>query len=250
MSTFYSLINWISQNSILPIALAIVAAVIGGIITGVFMIWQNKDNFKNSLKLNELEEKKLEKAVLQALETEIKVDWQRYEEFIKPSIEKFLEDADNKKFENGKLYQDDLNYFYMLLSYRISMSQDYFSIYNGNSSFIGKIKNKELRNEIVYVYTNIKGFLEIISLIDKNQDKIEKLLKMDLDFASELLKKQNLEGSNQVRMNAYKSRLNELIYQIKLIKTHQDNLGSQIEKLENLFKEEIENINKEINANK
>ena len=243
---FYGLVNWIEKPTVLPGVLAVVGSIIGGVITGLFMMWQNKKNFKYNLTLNELEDRKTEKAVLQALETEIKADWQRYNESIKPSIEKLLGSGHSKRFTDMSEYGNDLNYFYMLLSHRISISQDYFTIYNTNSSFIGKIKNAKLRMEIVSVYTNIKGFLELIPLNENNKDKIEKVLKEDLEFA---LKQTDIQVAMPIRINAYRIRLNELIEQIKQLKKHQDNLNTQIEKLTMLFEEEIENINKEINKN-
>jgi CHAT domain-containing protein len=247
MYVFYGMVKWIEKSTLLPGVLAVVGSIIGGVITGLFMMWQNKKNFKYNLRLNELKDRKNEKAVLQALEAEIKADWQRYNEFIKPSIENLLRLDHSKRFTDISEYGNDLNYFYMLLSHRISISQDYFTIYNTNSSFIGKIKNAKLRMEIVSVYTNIKGFLELIPLNDNNKDKIEKVLKEDLEFA---LKQADTQVARHIRVTAYRTRLNELIEQLKQLKKHQDNLNTQIKKLTRLFEKEIRNINKELDKNK
>ncbi len=221
-----------------PWILSLIASVVGGLITGLFMMWQNKKNYKYNLKLIEQEDEKIEKAVLQAIETEIKVIWERYENFIKPSIEELVKSDYSKKFTDMNKYMEDLNYFHVLLSYRVSISQDYFTIYNGNSSFIGKIKNEKLRKEIVSVYTNIKGFIELISLINKNQDKIEKVLKDDLEFARTLMPK-NIEAAANVMMSAYKARLNNVVEYLKQLKKQQDDLDIQIKNL-------LQSLDKEI----
>ena len=48
----------------------IIGAVIGGVITGLFMMWQNRNNHKHDLHIINAEEKRLENAVLQAIRTE------------------------------------------------------------------------------------------------------------------------------------------------------------------------------------
>ncbi|MHB1702824.1 MAG: ABC transporter permease [bacterium] len=234
--TTQNLTPWFLEPAAAPLIAAIIASIIGGLVTGLFMMWQNKRNFKYNLTLIELEDRKIEKAVLQALETEIKVIWKRYENFIKPSIKELLESDYSEKFTDMNKYMEDLNYFYILLSYRISISQDYFTIYNGNSSFIGKIKNEKLRKEIVSVYTNIKGFIELSTLVNKNQDKIEKVLKKDLEFASKF---NNSQASTEVIISAYKTRLNNIIESIKQIKKQQDDLDIQIKNL-------LQSLDKEI----
>lgn len=223
---FFNILSWIS---------VIIASMIGGLITGLFMIWQNKRNYKNNLALNELEELKNEKAVLQALETEIKMICLRYTKYIKPGINKLLESDYQNRFKNLNNYIDDVKYVYNLLYFKISISQDYFTIYTTNGSFVGKIKNERLRKKIVSVYINIKGFIELIFLINNEKEKLEKLLEKSLI-------------NTQIDPNliiTHEKALSILIYQIKRIKEEQDNLSKQINKLLSLFKKEIKNIDKE-----
>ena len=231
-------------------AVSIIGAISGGLITGSFMIWQAKREFKNRQDLINQEDRKTEKAVLQALRIEIETIWNRYKDNIKPELEKLLEPDYSNYFSENKKYQDDILYFHNgLLSFRFLISQDYFSIYNGNSSFIGRIKNSALRNGIVSAYTNIKGFLEIIIAFEKNQDKNEIILKNDLE---EIFKNENylIENRTNEMMLSYKHISNRIIEQLRFIKLEQDKLMEQINSLINLFENEINKNSIEIKENK
>ncbi|MCL4322470.1 MAG: hypothetical protein M0016_01255 [Deltaproteobacteria bacterium] len=221
-------------------AASIIGALIGGLITGYFMILQAKKEFKNRQNLINQEDEKTEKAVLQALKTEIETIWDRYKDNIKPDIEELLKDDYSRYFSDINKYQDDLLYFHnKLLPFRFLISQDYFSIYNGNASFIGKIKNSELRKEIVSCYINIKGFLEIIIAFERNnQDEKKIILEKNL---KEISKNENYtnEGRTPVIMIFYKDVLNRIINDLTIIKTEQDKLTDQIYNLINFLENEI-----------
>ena len=73
MKTLY-IINWIEKSNIAPWISAIITSIIGGLITGFFMILQNKKNYEYNMQIVERNEKITENAVLHAIETEIKVN--------------------------------------------------------------------------------------------------------------------------------------------------------------------------------
>ncbi|WP_025040876.1 hypothetical protein [Nitrosospira briensis] len=52
------------------------------------------------------------------------------------------------------------------------LTQDYFTIYNTNASSIGKIKNQELRRQIITTYTKARTMIDSIRL---NNDLLHKL---------------------------------------------------------------------------
>ena len=125
-----NLMTWFLELNIKSWLPAIISSLVGGLITGLFMMCQNKKNFRYNLQLNDREDRKIERAVLQALETEIEVIWQRYKEFIRPTIEELLEsnNDDNEKFKDFNKFIEDSQYLNNLLYYKISISQDYFTI--------------------------------------------------------------------------------------------------------------------------
>ncbi len=237
------------QSQLLVLAASVISAIIGGLITGSFMIWQAKREFKNRQDLINQEDKKTENAVLQALKVEIETIRNRYNDNIKPELEKLLEPDYSNYFSDIKEYQNDCHYFYnRLLYYRFLISQDYFSIYNGNSAFIGKIKDNELQKEIVSVYTNIKGFLEIIIFFEKEQDKNEIILKRDLE---EISNNPNYDiNRTSEMMHVYKQISNRIVEQLGFIKLEQDKLMVQIDNLIRLFENEIKQNHIGINEKK
>ena len=216
---------------------AILASIIGGLITGGFMLWQNRNNHKHDLNVIKAEEERQENAVLQAIKTEIKVIWERYDENIKPMVNKLIELSSNNAarfIDFGNINKDEI-YLNKLLSYKTSISQDYFTIYNGNSSFIGKIKNDILREKIVSTYTNTKGMVDEILLLGLFQDNLRN--------SSKEIKKPNsgniklISAENDV-VERYKDILIEFSKYIIEVKKEQDKLDVQIKELLKLIGDE------------
>ncbi|MCL4546165.1 MAG: hypothetical protein M1576_00265 [Deltaproteobacteria bacterium] len=227
----------------------IIDFIIGGVITGLFMIWQNHDNHKYNLRIINEEEERLENAVLQAIETEIKVNWERYNENIKPLVDKLRELTYNcnMRFISFQNIHEDKRYFYNLLSYKISISQDYFTIYKGNSSFIGKIKNDSLRKEIVSTYTNTKGIIDKILLFGLFQDSLRDSAKEIKEPNSGNAKFVSIE--DQV-VKEYKKLLTDLSFYILQVKNEQDRLDAQIKQLLILLESEMKQTLKPNNSTK
>jgi hypothetical protein len=232
------LINWIEKPAVTPWIAAIIASIMGGLVTGLFMMWQNKKNYEYNMQIVERDEKITENAVLHAIETEIKVNRERYNDNIKPLIDKLreLSSNHNTRFVDFGQRHDDKRYFYDLLSYKISISQDYFTIYNGNSSYIGKIKDDDIRKEIVSVYTNIKGLIDKILLFGLFQDRLKNSAR---EIREPISGNAKLVSAEKQFVDNYKNLLEELADFILQVKNEQDKLDIQIQKLLKLLKDRI-----------
>lgn len=130
-------LNSISWGSIFP---ALIGAFIGGGATllGVFF------SHENNKKIEQDKENKFEKSVVLAIGAELKT--------LKDLYEKEMDE----KFFNANQTP------YLTISY--IATQDFTSIYSGNTQNLGKIKDNVLCSKIIKTYANIKQFLEASSL--------------------------------------------------------------------------------------
>jgi len=135
---------------------SLISAVIGGVITGGFSLWAVDKAHKNDLMKEEQQEKLLIKGFVQSIKTEVQTLWDRYQEGIGNDLE---------ALPQGQ----PLLAFY-------PVTQDYFTIYNGSSFLVGRIKNERLRNAIVKVYTQARGLIDSYRL---NNDLIRELQNLD-----------------------------------------------------------------------
>lgn len=231
-------------SSIIAGIVAIIGAAIGGCITGRYMMKQSEKNFKDNLRTISIEERKLEKAVLQALETEIRVNWERYTENIKPLVGKLRELSSNNesRFTDFQNIHEDKRYLYNLLSYKISVSQDYFTIYNGNSSFIGKIRNESMRKEIVSAYTNTKGMIDKILLFGLFQDNLGNSVN-EIKYPNS--SNARFVSDEEQIVKKLKNLMKELSDYILQVNNEQDKLDIQVNKLLPLLEAEIKSLSKQ-----
>lgn len=127
----------------------LIGALLGGLTTLLASWWQHHLEKKR----NEIENNKSINATIEAIKTELVCLLERYDQTIGKLVETL---KDNESF---------LYYYYA--------TEDYFTIYNQNSSLIGQISDACLRKNIISVYINIKGLLETYKinngLIDKYQ---------------------------------------------------------------------------------
>lgn len=138
-------IDWTSFGS------AIVGAIVGGFVGGFFSLKATKESFRQQ-KLQALDnEKLLVKGVLQAIHDELESIYERYQETMGARLESLSDNA-------------PLNYYYPLVS-------DFFTVYNGNTFFIGRIPDHDLRKRIIQTYTLAKGLVDSFRL---NNDLVSK----------------------------------------------------------------------------
>ncbi len=86
------------------------------------------------------------------------------------------------------------------LNYEYSVGTDYFSVFNSNTSNIGKIKNGELRTCIINLYVTAKFFLDsivtnnnILSDYEKDYDEIHSISSAETDPFAVPKDKENLD---------------------------------------------------------
>ena len=108
------------------------------------------------------------------------------------------------------------------------ITQDYFTIYNTNASFIGKIKNHDLRKQIVATYSKSRGLIDSYCM---NNDLLQKWEHADLLFQ---------ETQNQIHKNHEQARFQSLVqYGASLKKGHLELKTMVSELLRRLRKEGV-----------
>ena len=122
---------------------ALVAAVIGGIITA----YSSRQGVRETLQGQEQRDKERQQeiiqGVLQAIYEELNAI---YNEFNSPSIKHSWKEFEEKK----------VTFYYNVLP----VSQNYSIIYSSNANLIGQIKNSDLQREIVKTYNLLEVLME------------------------------------------------------------------------------------------
>ncbi|MDF0378020.1 hypothetical protein [Methylophilus sp. YYY-1] len=168
---------------------ALIGSVIGGVVAGFFSILAvNKTHIHQNLLLEKSNEE-LISSLLQAIHDEIETVFERYQETMGARLE---------SLHDGQ----PLNYYYPVVS-------DFFTVYNGNTFLIGKIKDNDLRRQIIRTYTLAKGMTDSFRL---NNDLVNKL-----EFANKLFLETKLD-SHKEQMIAHQHGL--IIYADSLKKSH------------------------------
>ena len=215
---------------ILPVLAAILGAILGGWMTEKAMIRQTRENFNNDLEIIKHKEENEEKAVLKAIGVEIDVIIERYSSYIKPVIDKIAQYDSSVIFTNIADFNNDLNILSNFLSFRIIVTQDYFTIYNSNGNQIGKIKDGGLQKRIVSFYTNIKGLIENIKFYNEYMESIKDNLRNELEKRAKIFQT-DLTSNLTVQID-YKNYINRIIDLAKNFKLEQDRL---LEEAKNVF---------------
>ena len=131
------------------------AAIIGGIITGLFSILAVFCAHGKEIERQKKQEESLIKGLLQSIHDEVETLWDTYQEGMGVHLEALLENQ-------------PLAWFYPVI-------QDYFTVYHGNSFLIGRIKDNDLRKSIITTYTRAKGLIDSYRLNNDFTQKCEQL---------------------------------------------------------------------------
>lgn len=131
------------------------SAVIGGVITGGFSILAVLCAHRKERERQNQQEGSLIKSLLQSIHDEIETLWEIYQEGMGTRIESLPENQ-------------PLALFY-------PVTQDYFTVYHGNSFLIGRIKDNDLRKLIITTYTRAKGLIDSYRLNNDFTQKCEQL---------------------------------------------------------------------------
>jgi len=130
-------------NILIPLGAAILGAIIGGGLTGYFTLRAVKDNYANQLNFRENEDKKQRTNVISAIYFEIKSLRKVYEKGMGSIIDELPKD-------------EPLLWFYPII-------EDYFTVFNNNTQFIGKL-NRELAHSIIEFYILSKSLADSFRL--------------------------------------------------------------------------------------
>jgi hypothetical protein len=136
---------------------AVIPGLIAGLITGACMWIALIIQHKHERDLQAQKEENQVNAFVHAVMAEVETLWASYYEGAGKKLE---------GLEKGKAFM----YFYPI-------SQDYFTIYNGNACLVGKIGNARLRRAIVESYTRARGLIDSFRL---NNDMVQKWNHLDL----------------------------------------------------------------------
>lgn len=185
---------------------SIFGVVVGGLITLYTSMRTVQKNYENNFELLKKQEEIETKATIKAIISELQALKQIfYVEFIPKIL--------NSKDE--------------YLSYSYPLGTDYFSVFNANTSKIGKITNDELRECVINIYITAKFFLDCIATNNTALEFYEKCL-------------------NKVYISSYDNILDEgtpkahkdLEYaKVSLMMSKRDNLVPTCQKMVELFKQ-------------
>lgn len=172
---------------------AISGAVVGGGLTGFFTLLATKKSFDHQLIQTKESEERLVTAILQSIHDEIETLMERYQEAMGAQIETLAEG-------------EALAFYYPLIS-------DFFTVYNGNSSVIGRIRNNDLRKQIIKTYTLAKGLVDSYRL---NNDLVAKWEFSEKLFAeSQMQLHKEMAEANHAALVNYARALKEAHQKVK-----------------------------------
>lgn len=143
--------NDVKKQNNLEYLYYLLSALIGGALACAGSLWATKITQSNDRKIRELSLKQSQINFLKALSNEINTLWERYMWGIGEELERL---ADGHPF----------TFYY-------PVTQDYFTVFNNNSQFIGSLQNEELSSEIVEIYSIAKGLVDSYRL---NNDFVQK----------------------------------------------------------------------------
>lgn len=116
------------------------SSLLSALIGGVFVLFGVFLQYKTQEAHNKKNEQRVLKSLLQAIHDEIETVYERYQETMGSQLEAL---SDNQP---------------LLLHY--PLNNDFFSVFHGNTSLIGKIESNDLRKQIIKTYILAKGIID------------------------------------------------------------------------------------------
>jgi biotin-(acetyl-CoA carboxylase) ligase len=127
-------------SNLITFIITILGAIVGGGIAGHYSLKATKQAHQHQKEISEENEKLIISGLLQAIHDELETVFERYQDSMGTRIESLAP-------------EQPLLFYYPLMS-------DFFSIYNGNTFLIGRIRNNDLRKSIIKTYTLAKGTVD------------------------------------------------------------------------------------------
>lgn len=184
------------MNSFVTFIITIAGAVVGGAIAGYYSFKATKEAHENQKKISDDNEKNIITSLLQSIHDEIETIFDNYHENMGAKLES-LED------------NTPLLFYYPLVS-------DFFSVYNGNTFLLGRIKDNDLRKSIIKTYTLAKGLVDSYRM---NNDLLQKYEHWDGVYA---------ETQLQVHKDKAIAQYGALITYAKTLKLQHANLKENV----------------------
>jgi hypothetical protein len=147
-----------------PFWSAIAGAVIGGVITGWFVLQAQKQEATERREGDRQTERERVKAVLQAFGAELKT----FEKGFVGGLEEAFKNWEKEPY--GKKIPLNLP----------PVNQNYFTVYDGNGVALGRIVDAELREKIIGTYSQAKSVIEAVNYNNQRYlewDRLRRLLK-------------------------------------------------------------------------
>ncbi|KAB2165582.1 MULTISPECIES: hypothetical protein [Enterobacteriaceae] len=139
------------MNNLITFIITIAGAVVGGAIAGYYSFKATKEAHENQKRIADENERNIITSLLQSIHDEIETVFDNYHENMGVKLESLEENA-------------PLLFYYPLVS-------DFFSVYNGNTFLLGRIKDNDLRKSIIKTYTLAKGLIDSYRM---NNDLLQK----------------------------------------------------------------------------
>ena len=188
------------MEGFLTFTATIIGAVVGGAIAGYYSFKATKEAHQNQRTLAEQNEAHIILSLLQSIHDELETVYDNYQENMGHRLESLNE---------GQA----LIFYYPLVS-------DFFSVYNGNTILLGRIKNNDLRKSIIKTYTLGKGLIDSFRM---NNDLVQKFEYWDGIYA---------ETKSQVHLDKTLAQHQSLIEYAKVLKKQhyilKDNVKSTV----------------------
>jgi hypothetical protein len=175
------------------------SAIVGGIITGGFSILAVLCAHDKEIKRQKKQEDSLIKGLLQSIHDEVETLWDTYQEGMGVQLEALPEN------------QPWIGFY--------PVTQDYFTVYHGNSFLIGKIKDNDLRKSIITTYTRAKGLIDSYRL---NNDFSQRYEQLDSLFR---------QTNNPVFMQQLNAQRTVMIEYVKKIKESHNEVKNNVNSL-------------------
>lgn len=203
--------NIIDLSDWVSVASAFVGVLIGSCVTGYFTILAVKKAHLNNLELAERNENALIEGLMQSIHDEIDLVFEEYKKTVGDLV--------------GALEKDGaLNFYYPITG-------DFFTIFNSNAFLIGRIKDLDLRRQIIKTYILAKGMVDNFKL---NNDFVHKY-----EAAAILYSETGKESHKNIAEANYKT----LINYGQIIKQSHISIVDEVAKLLLMIKKALPNRN-------
>jgi hypothetical protein len=151
--TLYIIRSLATKGAVMAEVMSAAIGFIGAVLGGGMSLIAARQQWNYTRQDQQRNEKKLVKGYLFAIRDEVTTLWNRYQETVGKELDKTAQHA-------------PFIIYYPVL-------QDYFTVYNGNSFLLGRVKDDSLRNAIVRTYTLSKGLVDSYRMNNEFVAKLE-----------------------------------------------------------------------------